>query len=342
MLTVDKCWPNKGPIPVKAENVTWDGIEYEDKDSEAEASDMAKFDKYIQWSTNGKLFVPCNETKPRLRPAAYEIGVSEQLGLYFEEIPVKTEELIPFPDANSDKVISEIRNFWTKKEKFVKQKLPFKRGILLYGPPGGGKSCTIKFVMKDVIDRNGVVLMFESPDHFTDGMRILRQIEPDVPVVVVMENVDALLEDYNESDILNILDGVESIENVVFVASTNYPEKLNERVAARPSRFDKRFKIEMPSGEARKVYLEHLFRETPDHGFDLDKWVKDSEGFSIAHLKELFVAVTILGNDYDEALGTLEEMFVKISSEHDYAEAVGFGGAVDAAKKGLKCVKKRK
>ena len=75
--------------------------------------------------------------------------------MYFEKIAVKTEGLIEFPDSNSDKVIGEIKNFWGRESEFKEYNLTYKRGIILWGPPGSGKSCTVQMVMKDVVERKG-------------------------------------------------------------------------------------------------------------------------------------------------------------------------------------------
>src|SRR5581483_11494126 len=113
--------------------------------------------------------------------------------------------------------------------------------------------------MRDIVNMGGVVINFSNPDVFMMGMRTLRQIQPDVPVIVIMEDVDAILEHYNESSVLNILDGADKIDNTVFIATTNYPEELSDRIVDRPSRFDKRFKVPMPDAKVRAFYLEHLF-----------------------------------------------------------------------------------
>ena len=208
-----------------------------------------------QWATpDGRSFVAASYTVPELPSGCYEIQVAPSGNLVFVNIPVKIENLIRFPDSNSDKVVEEIRTFWKKKAIFKKHGIPFKRGICLWGPPGSGKSCTVQIVMKDVIEAEGLVVKFTEPRTFLTGMRMLRQIQPKVSVVVVMEDIDAILEMYNESDVLNLLDGLDQVENVVFLATTNYPERLGARVINRPSRLDKRFKFGFPSAEARKIY----------------------------------------------------------------------------------------
>lgn len=273
---------------------------------------------YSQWTThNSRIFVPASTTKAALPPGVYEIDSSPNIGLYFEKIPVKTEGLLRFPDTNSNKVVDEIQRFWTLESKFKAYGLAYKRGILLWGPPGSGKSCTLQLIMADVIKRGGIVVKFDDPYLFIDGMRVLRQIQKDTPVVVMLEDIDSILKMYNESEVLNILDGVNETERMVFLATTNYPEELGHRIVNRPSRFDKRFKIGFPSAASRKMYFEHLIggkKKVKELGIELKQWVEDTDKFSIAHLKELFIAVHILGDDYKEAVETLKSMREEIDT----------------------------
>jgi len=282
---------------------------------EDEDGDFDPEQQFVQWTTSdGKAFFPASRSVQKLEPGLYEVHNSQQ-GIFFNQVAVGTEGLLRFPETASQKVVAEIETFWEREELFKKHNLAFKRGILLYGPPGSGKTCTIKLAINDVIKRHGIVIKFTRPEVFAEGMRILRQIQSSTPVIVLMEDIDSILEHYCESDVINILDGVDMIEKVVFLATTNYPEKLGARILNRPSRFDKRFKIGMPNEASRRIYLRSLM--TAKKEIDLERWVKDTENFSVAHLKELFVAVVFLGDEYSNALDTLKNMGQHISSEHD-------------------------
>lgn len=293
----------------------------------------------IQWTTSdGKIFIPASHTAKELTPGVYEIKHCDSVGIYFEKIPVLTAGLIRFPETNSEKVVSEIQKFWNREHIFREYKLTYKRGIILWGPPGSGKSCTIQWIMRDVVERGGVVIKFSHPTLFTEGMRKFREIQPNTPVVVLMEDIDATLERYDESEVLNILDGINQIEKAVFLATTNYPERLGARIMNRPSRFDKRFKIGHPNEESRRIYFEFIIggaEKVKELKIDLDRWVKDTEDFSIAHLKELFTAVVILGDDYDEAVEALSLMREKKphSDEDDVRKPMGFANVVGSAGK---------
>jgi hypothetical protein len=278
----------------------------------------------IQWTTSDKkIFIPASYTCKALIPGVYEVKSAPNIGTYFEKIPIKTEGLIRFPQTNIEKVVKEIELFWNKEEIFREYGLSYKRGIMLWGLAGSGKSCTIQLVMADVIKRDGIALKFTYPSLFLEGIRLIREIEKEKPIVVLMEDIDSTLESFSETEVLNILDGVDSIDKIVFLATTNYPERLGARILNRPSRFDKRFKIGYPDDESRLIYLKHLVGNRKLN-IDLKKWVKDTDKFSLAHLKELFIAVFIIGDDYEESIKTLRSMKEHISSDDDRDEFMGF------------------
>jgi hypothetical protein len=264
---------------------------------------------FVQWTTpNHRTYYPSTHSANTLKPGLYEINMCNHQ-IYFDRVSLGTEGLIRFPDSNSLMVVQEIEKFWGKEEKFKKYNLTFKRGILLWGPPGSGKTATVKLIIDDIIKRKGVVFKFCRPGIFMDGLRIFRDIQPDTPCIVLMEDLDSIVESFHESDVINILDGVDMIDKVAFIATTNYPERLGSRIVNRPSRFDKRVKIGHPSKVSRKMYFEHLFSCNGDSkGFDLDTWVEDTEGLSIAHLKELFVSVVIIGDEYQRVIAVLKSM----------------------------------
>jgi hypothetical protein len=279
--------------------------------------------KFVQWtSTDGKIYVPAASSVAKMRPGLYEIRFHPNIGIYFENVTIHIDDLIRFPETNIDRVVAEVERFWGRENLFKAYNLCFKRGIMMWGPPGSGKSCALQLALADIIKREGVVFKFGEPALFRDGMRAFREIQPDTPVIAIMEDLDDLVRHGNEQPILQILDGVDSVERTIFIATTNYPERLGERVLNRPSRFDRIFKIGMPGEQSRAMYIESLVGRGKKAGvlearIDARKWVRDTEGFSFAHLRELFIGVALLGDPYEEVVETLREMGQPISSNSD-------------------------
>ena len=143
---------------------------------------------------------------------------------------------------------------------------------MFHGPPGGGKSTLVNLIISDVIEKGGIALQFSDPKLFNIGIRHFRQIEPDRPLVIIMEDIDALIggEDKNESLLLNILDGTDQIDNVIFLATTNYPDKLEQRIIDRPSRFDRVIEIKSPPETVRRSYLSSLFKKYNADTYHID------------------------------------------------------------------------
>jgi SpoVK/Ycf46/Vps4 family AAA+-type ATPase len=128
---------------------------------------------------------------------------------------------------------------------------------LLHGPAGSGKTCLVQQIIADIVKSDGLV--FQCTNHpavFNDGLSQFRKVEPNRPIVCLFEDIDAIVEEHGEDEILTLLDGENQIDKVLNIATTNYPEKLDKRLVARPRRFDRVLEIGMPTAEVRKMYFQ--------------------------------------------------------------------------------------
>lgn len=300
-----------------------DLFDLDDDDDEREGIAAGKL---VQYAKNGPGFTPTTATVATLDPGVYEIDVINQIPTFVPR-NVVTDSLLRLPDSKSDEVIAEVERFWTLKQKFTQYGFTHKRGFLLWGPPGSGKTCTLAFIMSEMVQRGGLVVLGDThPNTLSSMLADLRQVEPNRPLVVVLEDIDTIIENYGESRVLSLLDGENSIDNVVFLATTNYPENLDGRVINRPSRFDRVVKIGMPNEEARSAYIFSRMPELAQE--ELDLWVSLTKNFSLAHIKELIVSVCCFGNELKETAKRLKEMAHTPKSSSDEA-GVGFGRGSD-------------
>jgi len=268
------------------------------------------------WAQAGENFFPCKKAIKELVPGQYVIRYSQNEGLYFTKTTVNVDDLLELPDSATEKVLTDISEFWEREEYFRKFGYLWKRGIFLWGPPGGGKTSCVQLLAREIIRRGGISVYASSPASDAAGLALLREIEPNRPIIVIMEDIDAIVQEYGEADLLALLDGELQIDNVVFVATTNYPERLDKRVTNRPSRFDEIIKIGMPSADARGVYLSAKHPELRVDKERLKTWVDSTQGFSIAHLKEVIASVECLGRDFDETIKRLRQMMdIQVTSD---------------------------
>ena len=256
-------------------------------------------------------FTPVRQVPPGL----YEIQWNSSLQTHtLKRQEIHTDELYSLPSKEIIDIIADIESFWNNVEIYRQYKFIHKRGILLYGDPGCGKSGIIQLCVKHIIEeKNGIVINIKDEDgvrFFSEFIQTIRKIEPTRPLIVLLEDIDSIAGDdhYSTTKLLNILDGIKQIENVVYIATTNYPEKLKERISNRPSRFDRRYEVAMPSKEIRQAYLEAKLSEEDLGRIEMEDWLTYSDGMSLAHLKELVISVIVLNQPFEEAVKHLSEM----------------------------------
>lgn len=260
-----------------------------------------------QWLAGADgVFAPCGRTAKRLPVGVYRPAMDQYGNPILRQIPIITDKLTVLPDSASDRVLESIQTFWERKEEFRRYGQIFKRGILLYGPPGSGKTSTLQLLMKDLLmQRNGLVVLGNvPPDLLTRILGLLRRIEPDRLLITIFEDLDELCRRFSEAELLSLFDGEAQIDHCVHLATTNYPELLDARFINRPSRFDEVIRIGMPTYEARLAY----FTQTGLDAGTAEEWAGQTEGLSIAHLRELLVCVKCLGRSTEETLARLRKM----------------------------------
>jgi energy-coupling factor transporter ATP-binding protein EcfA2 len=267
------------------------------------------------WAVMGDAFMAVPETTQTLPPGFYVPMVTPR-GRMLRQMPITTDGLIALPDPVIEALLAEFVTFWNQAQKFAEMRLAPKRGLLLWGPPGSGKTSAVQRMAAHMIHTlGGVCVMANDPGLTAGCLQDLRTIEPTRPLICVFEDLDAMCDMYNRSELLALLDGELQVANVVNVATTNYPERLEPRFANRPGRFDRIQLVGMPSAEARAVYFKHRVPEISDE--KLVKWVAASDGWSVAHLRELVVATEILGDPVEATIDRLSNMHQIPNSDRD-------------------------
>jgi energy-coupling factor transporter ATP-binding protein EcfA2 len=246
----------------------------------------------------------CVDTIPS---GLYSMTFNDNNGFGLSKMDYKSEEFFHLPSLPHKEIIKDLEIFWNNKQKFIDYNLNPKRGIILHGDPGCGKTSLIYLLVETIKKRDGISIYFDVPENWVEIAKLVRKVEKERPILCIIEDIDLVISKYGEESFLNFLDGLNSITNVVYVATTNNLEKIPDRIKDRPSRFDKKYIIKKPTEGDRKLYFETRLLDTDKKKYDLKKLVKDTKDFTMAHLKEVFISLYILDNPYDEVISRLKK-----------------------------------
>jgi hypothetical protein len=204
-------------------------------------------------------------------------------------IKSSTLENLILSAATMRSLTADISDFFESEEIYLSLGVPWKRGVLLTGPPGNGKTHAIKS-MVNCLGKPCLYVRSLVPNRGTVHgaiQSVFRRAREAAPCILVFEDLDSLIDDKNRSLFLNELDGFASNGGVLTIATTNYPQKLDPALLNRPSRFDRKIKFDLPRRGERGRFLRMMLqgREISDEEFLV--LAQETVGFSFAYLKEL-------------------------------------------------------
>lgn len=272
------------------------------------------------WSYNPtqNRYTGAYDTCEHLPAGLYELNTNSYDEPYANRLELRKDDICLFSSGPLNGVLKEMNTFWDNRAYYKQLGVSHKRGILLYGPPGNGKTSVISAAIQNTVDRNGIVCQFNDVDGFIDCIPLLRQIEPDRPIVVTMEDLETLLSSYEE-DILELMDGASSVcDSILFLATTNKLTEIPHRIRSRPSRIDTVIEIGVPLHNQREEYLKFLLKKSKlssnNCGRFIAEVVKKTDKFSLAMLKELVLATQVYNKTVDEAIAVLQEMAKEVEN----------------------------
>jgi len=271
--------------------------------------------------------VHVSEKSARIGELAKVSGVTyEDIGGLKEEI-IKIREMVELPMKHP--------------EVFEKLGIKPPKGVLLYGPPGCGKTLLAKALANEIRASfsviNGPEIMSKYYGQSEENLRnVFEEAEKNKPSIIFIDEVDAIapkrenvtgeVERRVVSQLLTLMDGLKSRGTVV-IAATNIPNAIDPALR-RPGRFDREIEIGVPDMEGRKEILIIHTRGMPlDKDVDLPTIAAKTHGYSGADLEMLTkeAAMKVLRREIPELketeikAETLEKLIVRSS---DFADAL--------------------
>jgi SpoVK/Ycf46/Vps4 family AAA+-type ATPase len=213
-------------------------------------------------------------------------------------------------------VRDDVRRFVGGRETYARYRVPWKRGLLLLGPPGNGKTHMLRALVRETQWPCLYVKSFRGRQGAERGIaEVFARARRAAPCVLVLEDLDCLMDDENRAVLLNELDGFAENQGLLVVATTNHPEKLDRSLLDRPSRFDRKFHFALPAPDERRRYLARWQRDVePDLHLTapgLEALVDGTHAFTFAYLKELTFASMLAFMEAPVA-GAMDEVAVSV------------------------------
>jgi len=180
--------------------------------------------------------------------------------------------------------------------------IPPKRGVILVGEPGTGKTLICKTLINHSPEITCIVAYQGALGDSTYIYNLYELAQDLAPSIVFIEDIDLVGQDREESNycrgeglftLLKALDGVEECDRVVTVATANSLETLDKALRERPSRFDRIIQLLPPSLEQRKEFIQSLSQRIPMDEDAQDYLARWTEGYTPAQIQELAYSLAI-------------------------------------------------
>ncbi len=231
------------------------------------------------------------------------LGNHDALDVHFHHLPEIHRNNIILPEGVLGRVERQTIGFSQLNERLKAAGRHIKRGLLLYGSPGTGKTLTAMYLAHQMQGRTTLLLTGRGVGLLEGSCKMARLLQP---ATIILEDVDLIAEERTEQEsgcntllfeLLNQMDGLADDADILFLLTTNRPDILEPALAARPGRIDQAIEIPLPDrdcrgrlfdlyGQGLTVRLEHL-----------PELIDQTEGVSAAFIRELMRKAALFSAD---------------------------------------------
>ena len=194
------------------------------------------------------------------------------------------------------------QNFFDSKDVYTRFGVPWKRGLIFHGPAGNGKTISIKALMRTLYKRQDPIptLYVKSAPNTYDIRNVFQLARKMAPCALILEDIETIVTANTRSYFFNEVDGLESNDGILMVASTNYLDRLDPGLSNRPSRFDRKYLFPLPNKHERTLYARFWQRKVHKSDAKIpfpeemcDAIADITADFSFAYMQEAFVAALL-------------------------------------------------
>jgi ATP-dependent Clp protease adapter protein ClpS len=240
-------------------------------------------------------------------------------GIMVHKLPSVQREDVILPEATLKLLDRNVLSFVGSRTQLRRLGQSTRKGILLCGPPGTGKTHTIRYLASNLPGHTTLIITAAQVGLLAQYMNLARLLQPSM---VVIEDVDLIARDRDEmgpceesllNELLNQMDGLKEDADILFILTTNRPEQLEGALASRPGRIDQAIEVPLPDDIGRNKLVQLYGRGLPLGDTVVGEAAQRTKGVSAAFIKELMRRVaqasiardggtTVESGDISEAL----------------------------------------
>jgi len=257
-----------------------------------------------------------------------EFGYGGVGPLRFHARPVLDADDVVLPPGALDAVNRQIVGVARHRERLRAAGHPLKRGVLLFGPPGTGKTHTVRYLMTQLPDFTVVLLPGMAQQLIQHACALARLVQP---ALIVMEDVDLVAESRHMRpgldnpllfQVLNEMDGLAGDADVAFLLTTNRADLLEPALAQRPGRVDLAVELPLPDDAAREALLRLYGGDVSLTDRQVSEVVAATSGMTAAFFTELARRATLLAAVDNTAPATFDHLQAALAELQASRDAV--------------------
>ena len=232
---------------------------------------------------------------------------NRELRVTFHRLPKIGREQIILPAGVLERIERESVGFSRHAAQLQAAGRHLKRGMLLHGAPGTGKTLTAMYLAGRMPDRTVLLITGRSMGLLEQACAMARMLQP---ATIILEDVDLIAEERTRQDggcapllfeLLNQMDGLADDADILFVLTTNRPDLLEPALAARPGRIDQAVEVPVPDEACRRRLFE-LYGRGLKVAVPVEPYVARTAGASAAFIRELLRKAALFAADDGGAL----------------------------------------
>jgi hypothetical protein len=226
----------------------------------------------------------------------------QSLHVNFHRLPAIGRDQIILPAGLLERIERQSVGFAKHAERLHAAGRHLKRGMLLHGSPGTGKTLTAMYLAGRMPDRTVLLITGRGMGLLEQACAMARVLQP---ATIILEDVDLIAEERTHQgqgcapllfELLNQMDGLADDADILFVLTTNRPDLLEPALAARPGRIDQAVEVPIPDAESRHRLFE-LYGKGLKVTAAVDPYVERTKGASAAFIRELLRKAALFAAD---------------------------------------------